>query len=458
MAKKLTEETQKNMGGEGAGTILRLEVENHKRVSTAVIQAGGKSVVLGGKNSNGKSSGGCDAILALLAGASAVCDRPIRDGATKALIGVELTSGMKIQKVITQGGVTLEARWPSGATVKKAQTVLSELTGGANFDISEFVFTDGKKRVEMAREIAGLDTDEIDDAILMACEERKDAKKEAKRLRTEAQGMPTHPEAPDDEVSSAAILDQIKEASAANEERAAKGAAHETAAAAVKSLEEKIQEHEKAVATLKVKIKARKTELTAAKEKAAARKERYEKTEQINVSKFQTELEGVNAKNNQVRANAAAKAKGLEADAAEDAVNVAEAKVVEVRAKRTAMVEAASFPVDGMTIEDGDVALAGIPFDQLGEAERYLVSAAVGLRAIPEGGIRVLLMRVGGALDEENLAKMLAFVAEQDAQLWIEVPRTDGVDIIFEDGKILEGEEAEEAVEKSEAAAGVAEE
>ena len=121
-----------------------------------------------------------------------------------------------------------------------------------------------------------------------------------------------------------------------------------------------------------------------------------------------------------------------------NAANRADEIVENARRAKAATMEAMDLPLDGLGIDDGDVTYNGVPWAQCGEAERYMIAAAVGLRAIPADGARVLIMRNGGALDDENLAALQDMVRDEQAMMLIEVPRTtgDGLTAVIEDGKI----------------------
>ena len=103
-----------------------------------------------------------------------------------------------------------------------------------------------------------------------------------------------------------------------------------------------------------------------------------------------------------------------------------------------AAIENAALPVAGLTFaDDVGVKFGGVPFSQLSGAERLKVSLAMGIALNPS--LRVLLIRDGSLLDEDNL-KVVAEMAERhDMQVWIErVGKGEECSVVLEDGCVVE--------------------
>lgn len=91
--------------------------------------------------------------------------------------------------------------------------------------------------------------------------------------------------------------------------------------------------------------------------------------------------------------------------------------------------------MDGLTFDENGVLLNKIPFDQASSAEQLKVSLAMGIAMNPK--LRVLLIRDGSLLDEDNLKMIAELAAKNDCQIWLErVGSGDEVSIIIEDGSI----------------------
>lgn len=88
-----------------------------------------------------------------------------------------------------------------------------------------------------------------------------------------------------------------------------------------------------------------------------------------------------------------------------------------------------------VTFGNGVVLYQDIPLDQCSSAERLRVSVSIGLAMNPK--LKVLLIRDGSLLDEDNL-QMIATMAEKaDAQVWIErVGDGEECSVVIEDGQV----------------------
>lgn len=96
----------------------------------------------------------------------------------------------------------------------------------------------------------------------------------------------------------------------------------------------------------------------------------------------------------------------------------------------------AKYPIGGLAVsEDGTVLFEGVPFSQSSRAQQIRTSVAIGIAMNP--ALRVLLIRDGSLLDDDNLTIVREMADAADAQIWIErVGNKDESAIIIEDGHI----------------------
>jgi hypothetical protein len=109
-------------------------------------------------------------------------------------------------------------------------------------------------------------------------------------------------------------------------------------------------------------------------------------------------------------------------------------KIADVDTEREQLIKAVKMPIAGLSFNsDGILLYQDIPFSQASDAEKIRVSVAIGIAMNPE--LKVLMIRNGSLLDENNL-KMIGKMAQlKDAQLWVEtVGKRDNCSIIMEDG------------------------
>jgi hypothetical protein len=105
--------------------------------------------------------------------------------------------------------------------------------------------------------------------------------------------------------------------------------------------------------------------------------------------------------------------------------------------------QAAKFPIIGLSITDDGVLFNNLPFSQICTSEQTKVSIAIAMAANPT--LRVMLSREGSLLDEKNLAMLEQMVKDHDYQLWIEMVSSNGrqTGVVIEDGAVV-GDSTEE--------------
>jgi DNA repair exonuclease SbcCD ATPase subunit len=143
-------------------TIITFESENVKRLKAVRIEANGRgTVILGGRNAQGKSSV-LDSITAAFAGKDAAPDVPVRTGQKRAVITIETQDLVITRKFGASGTTSLEVTNKDGQVYKSPQQVLDGLFSKVAFDPLEFVrdgeTTEGRRRqVAKLRELVGID-------------------------------------------------------------------------------------------------------------------------------------------------------------------------------------------------------------------------------------------------------------------------------------------------------------
>ena len=402
--------------------IIELHVENFKRIKVVTIRPSSPTVVVGGRNAQGKTSA-LDAIMAALGGGRVLPTEPIRHGEKKARICVELDD-FTVTRIFSNGANSkLEVKAKGGGIVKKPQAVLDALVGALTFDPLEFSRKPAKAQLETLREIAGLDLSKIDSQIAGLFEERKMYARDARRAAGAAESCAYHKDTPIDLVVVSELVSELGRMQAHNDKR--------------RNLEGEIRAKERHIGTVCEQIARLTEERDSANRKLKQLKSRYEIGHWENIDELQgriTSAEEVNARVRENRETQDRKSRAEHlaclADGATDALS-------EAREVRAAMIRDAKLPVEGLTIGDDGVCYNGVPFAQASAAEAIRVSAAVGLALNPTIG--VLLIRDGSLLDSDAMIVLHEMAAERQAQIWLErVGDGDEGCIVIEDGEVIE--------------------
>jgi hypothetical protein len=92
-------------------------------------------------------------------------------------------------------------------------------------------------------------------------------------------------------------------------------------------------------------------------------------------------------------------------------------------------------PIKGLSWDEDKVLYNGIPYEQISSAEQLKVSMSIAMAANPK--LRMLIIKDGSLLDNDNLKVIAELTKGQDFQAWIEkVSDNDKVGIVIEDGEI----------------------
>ena len=194
------------MTDQGPLTVLGLFAQNVKRLRVVnILPAETGLVKVAGNNGAGKSST-LDAIVMALGGKDAQPDVPIRQGAARAKVVVDL-GALRVTRTWTEKEtyLTVERRGEKGK-LAKPQDVLDSLIGaGLGFDPLEFI-----ERLKPAQQVSALlgllklseDPRALDVQRKKAYDERTLLNREIKVLDLKLAGLPEPAEnVPDDEVS-----------------------------------------------------------------------------------------------------------------------------------------------------------------------------------------------------------------------------------------------------------------
>lgn len=409
--------------------IVSLTAENVKRLKAVHITPAGESlVIVGGRNAQGKTSV-LDSIAMALGGTKGMPAKPIREGATAASIVLDL-GDIKVERKFSASGPSLIVRGADGSRLQSPQAVLDALTSRVSFDPLAFMHMDTREQADTIRKLAGLDFTEKEAERAKLYNERTGANRDVTTQQMRVSGMPSHDDAPEAAIDTAALMQRLDKATRENNENNAKR----------ESLEQKAKtlgRANQAVAELEAK-------LAEAKKNAALEKGEFTKMEHdckalvdVVLTGTKAELEQAGEKNRKFEQNAAKleetkKLKDLVARASELTASIAK-----IDAEKLKAIREAKYPVDGLTFDDAGVLYKNMPLAQASNAEQLRVSVGVGIAMNPP--LKVLLVRDGSLLDEENLALLAKLAKDNDAQVWVErVGKGAECTVIIEDGEVEE--------------------
>lgn len=405
--------------------IIQLTAENVKKLKAIEIVPNGDFVQVTGRNGSGKSSV-LDAIWWALAGKDGIQDRPIRDGADRARIRLDLGE-IVVERRFTPNGTTLIVENGEGARFPSPQAMLDKLVGQLSFDPLSFAHMKPRDQYEEIKRVAkiDLDLDAIEGQDKADFERRREKNREAKDERARADGIAIQFPDMTGPVDTAALVQELEAVNKWNSEIDAERFRRQQLESQLATAESRVEELKKLLDEACERV----TRLTFDIQHLPAPKQPKD-TSAIRDSIRGAESRNADWRNREQKAQHLTRAAKAQADADKLSEQIEKRNAAKAKA-----LESAAMPVPGLTLDDGRVLLNGIPFDQCSSAEQLRTSVAIAMAANPK--IRVIRIKDGSLLDDDGLRVIQELAAGQDYQVWIERVDSSGkIGIVMEDGAV----------------------
>ena len=402
------------------GTGLRVQsisINNFKALAAFELQPGGKSVAISGHNGAGKSSV-IDAIWTALTGKD-VPGVPVHLGADKATVKLDLNEYV-VEWQATAKGTKLTVTNAGGGVMPQPRTFLDRIVGDISFDPVAFVDAAPAKQLAAIKKILGLDLSDLDAAKRAALDAKNAA--EADRKAVERQGAELADVAEVARVDAAALVaHQQSRSDAAAEARSAEDNARRAVEAseraerqlvsakdAAKRAADEAQRLEAELQRAKVAANDAAKGASACRAQADAIPDRSEELNSI----ADTNAAAEKWERKCALVAALARACGAEEKAAE--------RVKAVDAERAKRMAAAKFPVEGLAMTEDGVTFRGLPFDRGNQCVSDIMRVGVAVAVSLKPGVRIVRLKDASLLDPKSRAEVLAMLAEQGFQAFIE--------------------------------------
>jgi len=420
--------------------ILKLTAENIKKLRVVEITPAGNVIEVTGPNGAGKSSV-LDAIYYALGGSREIPTQPIRKGALKAHVTLDLGE-ITVTRKFTQGGggsLTVEAK--DGSRFASPQKMLDELLGKLTFDPLAFTRMDAKTQLEQLRGMVQLDIDidQLDRENAADFEKRTEIARSIKSVQAQADAITFDDDTPDDPIDESSLLAEMENAAKRNGEIELERTRRTNQ---VQQISDRIRDAER----IRIEAQDLKRRIASIEERAAQMDAETENIrnalnglpalpDPVDVAEIRELITAARYMNEHIeRKRVKAKLRADVAGARADHDKLSRAMDRRHEQKQEA-IQNAKMPIAGLSFGEGEVLYRGLPFNQASGAEQLRISTAVAMAANPK--LRVLRIQDGSLLDEKSMGLLGELAIANDYQVWIERVDSSGkVGVVMEDGEV----------------------
>ena len=400
--------------------INTLEFENVKRIK-AVQLAPAKNglTVIGGDNRQGKTSV-LDAIAWALGGEKFRPSSPKREGSvTEPHLKVTLDNGIIVERSGKNGA--LKVIDPAGN--KGGQTLLNSFVEQLALDLPKFLNSTGKEKADTLLKIIGVGDKlyQLERAEKTTYDRRTEVGRIADQKAKFAKELPVYTGVPAQPVSAAELIQSQQEIMAFNAENLRKRQQRDY---------------------YKSQLEVAETALKQAQERYEAALNNFkladvDEPEDKSTEELERNIAEIDEINKKVRANLDRERAEQEAEDLRDQYNELTQQIESLRQERRELLEGADLPLEGLSVENGELIYKGQKWDCMSGAEQLIVGASIVRKLNPDCGF-VLLDKLE-QLDSTTLEEFGKWLESENLQaITTRVSKGDECSVIIEDGISVE--------------------
>ena len=409
--------------------INKLELENVKKIKAVALTPSANGLtIIGGNNAQGKTSV-LDAICWALGGNKYKPSNPQNDASViPPNLNITLSNGLVVER--TGKNSTLKVTDPNGN--KGGQQLLDEFIEQLAIDLPKFMESSSKDKANTLLQIIG-----VGDQLALLEKEEKELYNErlaigriADQKKKFAKEQEYYQDAPKDLVSPSELIQKQQEILAKNGENQRK---RENVA----RIEQDVAFFTQEVNNLKIQLENKQKQLNESlADLEIAKKDAVDLIDE-STEELEQSIANIDEINRKVRAN-------LDKEKAEDEAREYErqyesltCKITEVRDSKTELLKGAQLPLEGLSVEDGELTYNNQKWDNMSGAERLKVSTAIVRKLNPKCGF-VLLDKLE-CMDMDTLNEFGRWLEQEGLQaIATRVSTGDECSIIIEDGYVKE--------------------
>lgn len=413
--------------------IASLTTENVKRVKSVHIEPSPNGLtIIGGNNNNGKTSI-LDSIAWALGGNKYRPSKAQREGSVvPPTINLKLSNGL----IVERKGKNSDLKVTDPTGNKAGQNLLDSFVEELAINLPKFINSSDKEKANTLLEIIGVGQQLYE----LECQEkekynmRRSIGQIADQKEKFAKEQPFYPEAPKTLVSITDLITQQQDILAKNGENQRKRDMTDQLHRQTTQLMAEIERQEATLANLKEQYQSVLRDYDVAQKTSEQLQD--ESTEELEES-----IANIEAINIKVRANL--DREKAEQDAAEYRTQYSSltTEIESLRKQRMDLLQNADLPLEGLSVEDGELLYNGQRWDNMSGSQQLMVSTAIVRKLKPECGF-VLIDKLE-QMDMQTLNEFGEWLEQEGLQaIATRVSTGDECSIIIEDGYVKNSEPA----------------
>lgn len=421
--------------------INSLEFENVKRIKAVQLTPAKNGLtVIGGDNRQGKTSV-LDAIAWALGGDRFKPSNPQREGSViEPHLKVTLDNGIVVER--SGKNSSLKVIDPSGN--KGGQQLLNSFVEQFALDLPKFLNQSSKEKADTLLKIIGVGEQlyKLEQQEQLQYNRRTEIGRIADQKAKFAKEMPVYTDVPAEPLSVSELIQQQQEILAHN--------------GANKMKRDQLSQYEKEYELAKQAFDHAKSVLDAAENNLKLAKIDAKDLEDKSTAELEANIEHIEEINKKVRANLDRQKAEIEAEDFRSQYDELTEQVEAIRQQKRDLLKGADLPLEGLTVEGGELIYNGQKWDCMSGAEQLIVATSIVRKLNPDCGF-VLLDKLE-QLDSKTLDAFGKWLEKEGLQaIATRVSSGDECCILIEDGcsvSVKSHSQEQEKTEKKEWKAG----
>lgn len=405
--------------------INKLEIENVKRVKAVKLEPTESGLtIIGGNNGQGKTSV-LDAIAWALGGDRYRPSKAQRDGS---VIPPNLHIVMNNGLIVERKGKNSDLKVTDPTGKKAGQQLLNEFVEQLALDLPKFMEASGREKANILLRVIGVEDqlEELERQETTLNNERLAIGRIADQKKKYAKEQPYYPETPSELVSPSELIRQQQVILAKNGENQRKRDQLE-------QLQTKAAKLNREIVELEQTLEDKKAERDIVLHDIMTARKSTENLQDESTKELENSIANIEEINRKVRANLDKEKAEDDARVYEQQYNVLTMQIADVRTKKMELLASAELPLDGLTVEEGDLIYNGQKWDNMSGSDRLKVSTAIVRKLNPNCGF--VLMDKLEQMDLDTLQEFGQWLQQEGLQvIATRVSTGKECSIIIEDG------------------------